>query len=41
MKHILLVVAVALMLANTVVIPTVARADGGIGNVGGGGSGKP
>jgi len=40
-KRTLLVVAAALMFLNTVVVPTVARADGGIGNVGGGGSGKP
>ena len=40
MKRILLVVAAALMLLNTVAVPTVARADGGPGNVGSGG-GKP
>jgi hypothetical protein len=39
-KRILLVVAAALMFLNTVVVPTVARADGGAGNVGSGG-GKP
>lgn len=40
MKRILLIVAAALMFLNTVVVPTVARADGGAGNVGSGG-GKP
>jgi len=39
-KRILLVAVAALMLFNTVVVPTVARADGGAGNVGSGG-GKP
>jgi hypothetical protein len=36
----LLIAAAALMFLNTVAIPTVARADGGAGNVGSGG-GKP
>jgi hypothetical protein len=39
-KKLFLVVAAALMLINTLAVPTVARADGGAGNVGGG-SGKP
>lgn len=40
MKRMLLIAAAALMLLNTVVVPTVAHADGGVGNVGSGG-GKP
>jgi len=36
----LLVVVAALMFLGTVAVPTVAHADGGVGNVGGGG-GKP
>lgn len=40
MKHTLLLVAAALMFLNTLVVPTVAHADGGIGNVGSGG-GRP
>jgi hypothetical protein len=36
----LLVLAATLMFLNTVVVPTVAHADGGFGNVGSGG-GKP
>jgi hypothetical protein len=39
-KRMLLIAAAALMFLNTVAIPTVARADGGAGNVGSGG-GKP
>jgi hypothetical protein len=39
-KKLLLVVATALMFINTLAVPTVARADGGAGNVGSGG-GKP
>ncbi len=41
MKRILLVVAVALMLANTVAVPTVAHADGILQGGGSGGNGKP
>jgi hypothetical protein len=39
-KKLLLMVAAALMFINTLAVPTVARADGGAGNVGSGG-GKP
>jgi hypothetical protein len=39
-KRTLLVLALALMFVNTLVVPTVAHADGGVGNVGAGG-GKP
>jgi hypothetical protein len=38
-KRILLVAAAALMLLNTLVIPTVAHADGGAGGTNCGGSG--
>lgn len=37
MKRVLLVVAVALMFVNTLVVPTVAHADGGPGGYGTGG----
>lgn len=40
MKRMLLIAAAALMFLSTVAVPTVARADGGAGNVGSGG-GKP
>lgn len=40
MKKVLLMIAAALMFINTLAVPTVAHADGGAGNVGGG-SGKP
>jgi hypothetical protein len=36
-KRMLLVVVVALMFVNTLVVPTVAHADGGAGTVGSGG----
>jgi hypothetical protein len=39
-KRTLLLVAAALMFLNTLVVPTVAHADGGAGNVGASG-GKP
>jgi hypothetical protein len=39
-KRALLVVAAALIFVNTLVVPTIAHADGGVGNVGSGG-GKP
>jgi len=39
-KRILLVVAAALLFVNTLAVPTLAHADGGMGNVGSGG-GKP
>ncbi|MGA8503549.1 MAG: hypothetical protein WB683_18495 [Candidatus Sulfotelmatobacter sp.] len=39
MKRILLVVAAALLFVNTLVIPTVVRADGGPGGTSCGGNG--
>jgi hypothetical protein len=38
MKRILLVAAAALMLLNTLVVPTVLHADGGVGGTNCGGS---
>ncbi len=39
MKRTLIIVAAALMFLNTLVIPTIARADGGGGSTNCGGSG--
>lgn len=39
MKHLLLAIATAVLLLNTLVSPTVVRADGGASGTGCGGSG--